>query len=164
MNDCLLVMDIQNGYITDETRHIVKPVSDLIDSGKFRYVAASQAINITRAIMGNESSEGKKAIDFPDGMPTDRFDIIIHKNDIAELTAGFAKFARAKGISRVYLAGIDAGNCLMAVTINLLGNKICPYVLENYCASIDGSGSYQAGIRALKAILGEKGVIRGCLR
>lgn len=38
MKNCLVLIDVQNGFITKETEYILTPVNNLIESKKFDFI------------------------------------------------------------------------------------------------------------------------------
>ena len=45
MNRCLLIIDVQKGFLTEDTEHIPDRIRDLIEREKFDHIAATRFMN-----------------------------------------------------------------------------------------------------------------------
>ena len=130
--DCILVIDVQNGFVSDETRYVVPRIINLLDYFKEDIVVATKFVNI--------SGSG-----YTDIMNCKELESIIQKNNI----------------EKVYLVGIDTDCCVLKTAIDLFEHNIEPIVLADYCASNGGKESQNAAITVLNRNIGKKQITYG---
>jgi nicotinamidase-related amidase len=134
----LLVVDLQNGFVSSATQHLVPRVKCLLSSAgslpiaftKFRNVDASPYVRFLgwKELM----SEDECAI-VPElaGYPGRVFE----KGGYSGLTAELRRHLEEGGFETVYLCGIDTDCCVLATAVQLFERSIRPVVLADYCAS-----------------------------
>ena len=138
-NKALLIVDVQNGFVNDATRHIVPKVEAL--QKQYAHVYATRFIN-------TEGSPYRKLLDWhrfyasSDDVPL-AFQpvdgvIVIDKHVYTCVTPAFLDDLRSKGIEEVAICGIDTDACVSACAIGLFENGIRPILLSEACASHAG--------------------------
>lgn len=158
----LMLIDIQNGFITPETKHILPDLKELTESFDGMLIA-TQFINRGEpfsSILGWNELQNKPAIDLIPFVQT-RADIVIRKDRYTACTKGLIEFIRQSNISEIYIAGIDTDCCVMKTALDLFEIGIKPIVLSHYCASTAGNNIHLAALDMLKRNIGEAQVVDG---
>ena len=155
----LLIIEVQNGFVNDATRHIVPKIEAL--QNQYSHVYADRLIN-------TEGSPYRKLLDWrplllirrrpPVFQPTDN-EIIIDKYIYTCVTADFLEDLRTKGIEEVAICGIDIDVCVSACAIGLFENGIGPILLSEACASHAGPEYHQAALRRLPLLIGRNHIL-----
>lgn len=162
-NSCLMLIDVQNGFINDNTKHILPRIEQLVkdfsEHNKGSLIVATQFINKDESpfinflgwnsIMGGEETE-----------------LCLPSGDIGFYTiekSGYSGYFNTKafGIDTVYLAGVDTDACVLETAMDFFQNNIRPIVLEHYCASSGGEEIHEAAIKILRRNIGDKQIIEG---
>lgn len=68
----------------------------------------------------------------------------------------------ASGV-RIFVAGVDTDKCVLKTVTSLTDNKIKPFVLTNYCHSLDGMELHNAGVLLIERIVGKEKILSGKL-
>jgi len=144
MNEALLIVDVQYGFLNEHTKHIPKldnkPVSfyrDLLDWHKF----------------GKDTQEFKLAFE-PRSEAT-----IIDKPIYSCVTPNFLKLLTSKEIRRIDVCGIETDICVCKCAVDLFEAGIIPRVLSKYSASCTGNDSHIQALETLKKFIGERQVL-----
>ncbi|MDR1849228.1 MAG: cysteine hydrolase [Zoogloeaceae bacterium] len=164
MKTCLLLVDIQNGFISDNTSHILPEVEKLISQKKYDFMVATQFINLEKSpfqcFMHWYRLMASPEIDLYSAVAANA-DLIIKKNVYTAVNDELLGFIRKNGIEEVYVAGIDTDCCVLTTAVGLFEHGIRPYVLAHYSASNGGQQSHDAGILALCRMIGSDSIIQG---
>lgn len=160
MKECLLIVDVQVGFINEATLHIPKLVEKLQKNYKYVYV--------TR-FYNKEDSFYRKLIKW------DRFDKgsddfklafnpienakIIDKSIYTCINTSFLEEINRKGITEIAICGIDTDICVTKCAVDLFENGIIPVVLANYCASHAGEDAHKFALKTLARFIGKDQVI-----
>jgi nicotinamidase-related amidase len=153
----LLVIDVQNGFVSKKTRHVVPRIVQLLSSSKFGKVAFTQYFNA-------ESSPYEKYLQWFE-LKTDEEQalakeiepyarLIFRKDVYTAINSEVRTFLEREKIGTVYLVGIDTDCCVLATAVDLFQMGIRPIVLADYCASNGGHESHAAGLRVLVRLIG----------
>lgn len=162
MKNCLVLIDVQNGFITKETEYILTPVNNLLESQKFDFIIATRFDNkngspFQRLLSWYElSTEGEaKLYDSVEKAA----DLIINKNLYTAVTNKMLDFIKENKISDVFIAGIGTDTSVLKTAADFFEHGVRSYVLSEFTASGGGKDNHDAGLKVLKRLLGEDAVI-----
>ncbi len=158
----LLIIDVQNGFINDATRHIPGRVQALAES--YPRVMVTRFSNPEgsnyRRLMGwtrLKPGTDDTALAFtPPGGTT-----VIDKTIYSCVSPEFLASLAADGIDTVHICGIATDNCVLKCAVDLFEAGLKPVVLTDYCASHGGEEVHQCGLTLLRRLIGEAQVIPG---
>ena len=159
---CLFIIDVQRGFVTDATRHIPAAVEAL--QADYARVFASRFVN-------PEGSMHRRLIDWHRFAPgSDETELAFTPRPDAEIfdkttytSAPPDRIAalRQAGIERVDLCGIATDGCVLKTAVDLFEAGIAPVVHADACASHGGPEAHAAGLLLLRRFIGAKQVIGG---
>jgi len=160
-NKCLLIVDVQNGFINKNTKHI----PPLIEQIQYKYdiVFITKFFNrkgsFYRKLIGwDKLTKNSKEFDLAF---TPRKDAIIIEKDIYTCINNlFLSSLSEKNIKQVFICGIDTDICVTKCAVDLFENSIVPIVIQDYCASNAGSEAHINAIKTLKRFIGAKQIIK----
>ena len=162
--DCILVIDVQNGFLSDETRYVVPRIINLLDYFKEDIVVATKFVNISGSgytdIMNWHRLMESPEIDIIPEIE-DKSNIILEKNVYSAYCKELESIIQNNNIEKVYLVGIDTDCCVLKTAIDLFEHNIEPIVLADYCASTGGKESHNAAITVLNRNIGKKQITYG---
>ncbi|MBQ8209284.1 MAG: cysteine hydrolase [Clostridia bacterium] len=165
MKKFLLVIDIQRGFINENTACVKEKIDSLIRSKAFDCVIASVYRNYRgspissfmgwREMMTDEEQElvGEAA----------NADYFINKTTYSAYCDELAEILKTENGGTmpdcVYIAGVDTECCVLMTAAELFEKGIRPVVLTDYCGSTGGNDSHNAGILSLESIIGKSNLI-----
>ena len=155
----LLVVDVQNGFVNEHTRHVIGPVNRLIrafaDGGD--PVALTRFVNVeggpyerwigwTRFMAAPENAihDAVDAGDHP----------VFVKHGYTAFTDAFEAHVAALGISRIVLCGIATDGCVLKSAVDAFERELEPVVVTDACASHAGRDVHEAGLLLLGRFIG----------
>lgn len=156
----LLIIDLQHGFITVDTEHIVKPIRAVAATGVYDLVVATRFMN-------PPGSPFRSLLHW-DGMtaPEDTALLPISSNPspIVLYKTGYNGAAvvcnRLAGLNvSVDVVGVDTDACVLATALGLFDAGIDVGVFSNLCASTGGPAMHAAGLAVLERQLGKRRVM-----
>jgi nicotinamidase-related amidase len=159
MEDALLVVDVQNGFINDFTKHVPARIARLIERRNDGPVFYTRFVNIEgspfRRLLGwDECVEPPDTEIVPDLATWADEERIYSKPGYAGLPDKLAERLQRDGIERVAVVGIDTDMCVLKVALDLFDLNIAPLVYVDCCASTAGLQAHLAGLAVLARNIG----------
>lgn len=159
---CLLVIDVQKGFVSEKTSHIVPKIIEKMEEFQNELVIATKFINVKNSAYQkflnwyrlSESPE----IDILDDIKT-RSNYVIEKQVYTSWCEELKELFLKHDVSEVYLAGIDTDCCVLKTAIDLFENDIRPIVLKDCCASNGGEESHLAAIKVMERTIGRNQLV-----
>lgn len=160
---CLLLIDVQNGFISNKTRDVLPLLNQLAQSVKDYPVFATKFINRGGPFYSIMHWNRLKETPEIDLIPfvEEYAEIVFEKSIYSSCSEEFIGLLRDRSINEVYLAGIDTDCCVLKSAMDLFEHNIRPMVLIDYCASNGGTESHEAAIKVLERNIGKPQIIRG---
>ena len=160
MKKLLLVIDMQNAFINENTKHIIDKINKLIDKNKFDDIVFTKFINYNNSIYTRklnyydciDESSNKLIIDT-------RNYKVINKKTYTALNDELKKYLKESNINEIYLCGIDTECCILKTAFDLFENEYNVYVLKDYCACTYGIKRHNNALEILKRNIGKDSVI-----
>ena len=136
MKKALLIVDVQNGFVNDKTKHIPPSVEKLQYS--YDLVIATRFVNLPdspyrRLIKWNHLSPGTDEIELAFKPKEDV--IILDKYIYSCINDSFVNMLEENEVDAVDICGIDTDICVTKCAVDLFERNITPYVLKDYCAT-----------------------------
>jgi len=160
MSKCLLITDVQVGFINADTAHIPKLVEAL--QSEYNIVYATRFYNkegsFYRKLIKWECFS-KDSADFPLAFVPSRNVTLIDKSIYSCVNDDFLQELNKKGIDEVDICGIDTDICVTKCAVDLFENGVIPFVLAKYCASHAGEEAHRYALKTLGRFIGRGQVI-----
>jgi nicotinamidase-related amidase len=159
MSNALVIVDVQNGFINDYTRHIPGRVLQLIEENDFAPVIFTRFINAPDGPYPRFTG-WSDCIESPDTDIVDRLahlakdDTTFDKRGYAGIPDTLAAYLREHEIERVTVVGIDTDMCVLKVALDIFDLNVEPVILIDCCASTAGLQSHLAGLAVLARNIG----------
>lgn len=159
MSDALIVVDVQEGFINDYTRHIPSRIVNLIEQGSYDPILFTCFIN-------TEGGPYHRFMDWHDCVKPPETDLVTEMQPFADDTRTYRKDGYAgipqeladylieNDIDRVTIVGIDTDMCVLKVAMDIFDLNIEPIILIDCCASTSGLQSHLAGLAVLARNIG----------
>ena len=160
MKSLLLVIDLQNAFINQNTEKLPSKIEETIASNQYDVVAFTRFVNYEESLYvkklnwrGCLSDEDKKIVINTNGYQ------IFDKSIYSSVTKEFIEYIHKNQITKIYLCGINTDCCVLKTALDLFELGFDIYVLENLCGSTCGIERHNQAIDILKRNIGEKYVI-----
>lgn len=161
MTDCLVIIDIQYGFlINKETKEIPYKVRNLLKEKSFDHIVATKFLN-------KENSPFERFMDWHDVMEDEIHPEILKvaektfdKNLYTCFNEEFEKYIKDNNIDKLYFIGVDTDACVLKSAIDCFERNIDFEVLVDFCASSGGEEYHNAAIKVLERTIGEKCIKR----
>jgi nicotinamidase-related amidase len=168
-NAPLLIVDVQNGFVNDNSRHVLPAVRELA----LRWVDAGLPIYMSQ-FTNHAGSQWERLIGWK--RLASEHEIAIH-DDLADVAARAKTFRKRtytclvgpllddldrERWSEVVLCGIATDGCVLATAIDLFeysGHHVRPVVVRDACASHAGEAVHTAGIQLIERFIGRSQVV-----
>lgn len=160
MPKALLIVDVQNGFVNEKTKHIPA----LVEKLQYNYdlVIATRFINMP-------DSPFRKLIKWQHLSPdTDEIElafkpkegaVIIDKYIYTCIDESFLCLLKENGIEAVDVCGIDTDICVTKCAVDLFERNITPYVLKDYCATHADADIQRSALIILSRYIGRTQIV-----
>ena len=160
MKKCLLIVDVQKGFINKSTNHIPNLVEQL--QKDYSYVYTTRFFNKTgsfyRTLINWDRLE-KNSEELELAFKPLKKTKIIDKSIYTWVDKNFLDDLKKNNINEVHVCGIDTDACVTKCVIDLFEQNIKPIVLAKYCASYGGVEFHECTLKILPRLIGEKQII-----
>lgn len=157
MSNCLVVVDVQEGFISEQTSEVPKKVVGLMESDVFDHVVATRYENIEDSpfvrFLGWKDFFDEASRKVYSGV-LERAEQVFPKTTYTCFTSQFIRYIERNSIDELYIAGIDTDCCVLASATDAFERGIRPVVMANYCASNGGAQSHDAALRVMERTIG----------
>ncbi len=154
--NALIVIDVQNAFMNDHTKHIPKKIIRTLQTKKFNYVLFSAFLNKKNSIFSTFLNF-KECSHKPDTEYVFEFLKFITRENFFPRTAysvlkskKLTSFLKKKNITTLYLCGLDTDACIMASALEAIDLGFKTFVIESLCSSSGGKKFHEVGIFILK--------------
>lgn len=163
----LVVVDVQNGFVTEHSRHVVPLIVALVK----RWEASGRDVVFTRYI-NYDGSPFERIIKWSKLKHPPETDIV---DELQAFTAspatvidkrGYTLFAdegenlvRTKGWTDLYICGIDTEVCVLKAAVDAFERNITPWLISDASASHAGVETHKAGLLVAKKMIGAEQII-----
>lgn len=160
MSKLLLVIDVQNNFINENTSKVLDNIKNLVNSKMYDIVAFTRFIN-------DEDSIWYKKLSYKGCMTKEQQEIVIDtknykifdKKIYTALNEELKKFITENNIKEIYLCGFDTDACVQKTAIDMFEQNYNVYILKDYCMSHIGEETHNAYINNMKRLIGKDRVI-----
>jgi len=153
------VVDMQNGFITSATEHIIPGVLRVIGR------AISDEIPVALTRFRNYPQSGYvKWINWCRFMGSPEVDIcpslspyagvVFDKGGYTAFTSEFEAFVHKESIGRIFFCGVATDGCVLKSAVDAFERNIEPVIIRDACASHAGSTIHDAGLLLASRFIG----------
>lgn len=164
MKQLLLVIDMQNGFINEQTKHIIPNIECLIE----HFTKRQSLIAFTRFINSPDSAY-VKWLGWSELMKKPQTSLITNvyktsavvfdKNTYTAFTEEFEDFLRDNAIDKIVMCGVDTDACVLKTAVDAFEKDYQPVVIVDACASGAGDQIHHASLALLSRLIGQKQLV-----
>lgn len=160
MNSCLVIIDVQNGFLGENTIQVVNRIQELIkNKGEmFAHIVATKFINKPNSGF----TDLMKWYDLMDAPATELIpsleqitERVFEKAGYTCFTSEFEKYLEDNAIDSLYFVGVDTDCCVLKSAADCFEKNIPFQVLMNYCMSGGGEESQKAAELVFRRMIGD---------
>jgi nicotinamidase-related amidase len=165
----LLIVDVQNGFVNDKSRHVLPVIVELAT----HWQSTSQPIYMSQftnypgsqweRLIGWHRLESEAEIAIREELQLFVNDAVtFRKRSYSCLVGSFLSDLRSHDWDEVVLCGIATDGCVLATAVDLFEFKdrpIRPVVVRDGCASHAGEAVHAAGIQLIERFIGRSQVV-----
>jgi nicotinamidase-related amidase len=165
MNKALIIVDMQYGFMNDNTKHLENKAIKFIDGNKdkFKIIIATQYVNHEKSpcyifegwkdcMNGTQESKVLSSI-------YSRSDIVISKDIYSCWNEQIKNKMKELNIDKVYFIGVNTGCCVLHSAFDAYNDLQDCAVIEDLCGSTSGENSHKAAIQILRECITKQRVI-----
>lgn len=164
----LVVVDVQNGFVREESKHVVPVIADLVS----RWQEAGGDVVFTRYI-NYPGSPFERLIHWTELQDSPQIDIVPELKAYAESATAivdktiyslFSEEGRAlvmeRGWTDIYVCGIATESCVLKTAVDAFELDLTPWLLEDASASHAGRAVHEAGVLVTGRFIGPDQIIK----
>lgn len=156
----LIIVDVQNGFINDNTRKVLDIVNKAKEKLKYdvcvltkffnsEETSFSQILNWKRFQTVEEQELSVKI---------DERDKVIYKSTYSAVTDELKTLINENKYKKAYICGIETDSCVLATAFELFDNGIEPMIIIDGCASMRGDEFHCAAELIMRRSFGDNNV------
>ena len=155
----LLVVDVQNGFLNDFTRHIPPRIVELIRRVEHDPILFTRFVNVAdgpyhRFLDWHACAERPETDLVAELEPFAAPERVFEKPGYTGISDALAERLREGGYDAVAIVGIDTDMCVLKVAMDVFDLGIEPIILTDCCASTAGLQAHLAGLAVLSRNIG----------
>ncbi|MEV4376960.1 cysteine hydrolase [Streptosporangium sp. NPDC049644] len=166
----LIVVDVQNGFVREESAHVVPVIVDLVD----RWQAAGGDVVFTR-YFNYAGSNFERLFNWSKLMGSPETDIVpelisyankatavVDKTVYSFFNEEGEALVRDHGWTDIYICGIATESCVLKTAVDAFdcGDHLTPWLIEDASASHAGQAAHDAGILVTSRFIGPNQIIK----
>jgi nicotinamidase-related amidase len=162
----LYVIDVQNGFVTEQSRHAVPQIVDLVSRwselggrmvfSRYHNYAGSELERLVdwRQLYGSPETDL-----VPDLEPYAQHAPVIDKGTYSGLTREMLQLIHRNRWTDVVMCGIDTDLCVLATAIEAFDHGLTPWVVTDASASTGGPSVHEAAIMIMARGIGSQQMV-----
>ncbi len=164
----LVVVDVQNGFITDHSEPVVSVIVDLVRRWQTAHgdVVFSRYLNypgspFERLLGWTKMADGPETELVAELAPyVGPHTPIIDKYIYSLFTPEGTQLVNERGWTDLYLCGIDTDVCVLKTAVDAFERDLTPWILKDACASHAGPQAHNAGLLVAGRSIGVNQIIQ----
>lgn len=164
MKDCLVIIDMQVGFINENTEHLSQKIEDFIKSHNFSSIVGTRYIN-------NENTACYKFEGWKDCMEgTVDVEIlpkllkycskVFDKNKYSAWQADFIEYVQQNNFDRLVFIGVNTGCCVLHTAFDAYNDLQDCLIISDLCGSTSGNQSHENALQVLRECITQERVIK----
>lgn len=169
LNDLLIVVDVQNGFVNQNSEHVVKPIAAFLEA----WLSAGNEAVLTRFI-NDPGSAWERLIHWTRLRTSPEIDLcpeiqsaiegkdcvsVVDKRSYSSLIDPVNEMLVGKKPDRVLVCGIATDSCVLKTAVDLFEQGYTPLVLEDLCASHAGREVHDSGLLLISRFIGRDQIV-----
>lgn len=159
--ECLFIIDLQVGFITNSTKHIVPKIEKMREFFLPGNCVFTKFINQPNSLF-------ETTLSWSNLINKQEQDLILHvekencvftKYSYSAVTKEVKTFLKLKNFSKIYLCGVDIDSCVLATAFSLFDIGIIPMFIADCCSSNAGKLMEENTFKIIERSFGKKSIV-----
>lgn len=163
----LIVVDVQNGFVTEHSAPAVPAIARLLQAWKStgEDLVFTRYLNFNDSpferIMGWSKLKESPEIDIVDELQgaIEAATAVVDKRIYTLFTDEGAALAEKRGWREIYVCGIDTEVCVLKTAVDAFERNITPWVVADASASHSGQAAHEAGLLVAGKMIGRRQIV-----
>ena len=163
MKKALIIIDMQKGFINENTEHLIDKIEEFAIKGNFHYIIGTRYINseLTACykfegwkdcMLGSEESHIVTKL-------SRICDEVVDKNKYSCWNEDFKDILKEEEIDQLVFVGVNTGCCVLASVLNAYDDVYDVVVIKDLCGSTNGLDAHIRGLQVLEDCITKERVI-----
>jgi len=154
------VIDVQRGFVNENSAHVLEGVSQLIDAFAARNIPTvftrfvNQRGSPYEKLLGWTMVRDVPETDLHDAV-IDRAELIIEKSIYSAFTDEFQVLVAERGWHTLVFCGLSTESCVLKTAVDAFERGLLPLVITDAIASDLGALKHEMGIAILEILIGK---------
>lgn len=166
-NPVLVVVDVQNGFITEHSQPVVPVIVDLVRRWQtaggdviftryLNYVGSpfERLIGWTKMVDGPETEFATELAPYVSSHTP-----VVDKYIYTLFTLEGTQLVNEHDWTDLYICGIDTDSCVLKTAVDAFERNLTPWILKDACASHAGPEAHAAGLFIARRFIGPNQII-----
>jgi nicotinamidase-related amidase len=160
----LVVIDMQNGFLNDRSRHVIPRVIQTVEEFRKRdipvvFTRFHNAPNSQyERLIGWTRLRSSPEVDLINELEQ-YANVIIDKNVYSAFAPSFAQLVQEKGWTNIVLCGVATDGCVLKTAVDAFERELTPIIIEDACSSHAGEEVHKAGLLLLGRFIGKRQIM-----
>lgn len=161
---CVLVVDVQNGFISPATAELPAAIRQFLKTTQFQHRIFTRFINpgagsmFVEVLNWKQMQSGTEIAISPEleDLPT----LVVDKHTYSPfLNTELENALREREVRKLLVCGINTDICVLTTAVELADRDFHPVVVKDLCMSTAGTEPHEAALRILPRYIGGKNVV-----
>jgi len=160
MGTLLIIVDVQKGFINDNTRKVLPVLNKAKSELKYDACVLTKFFNSEETSFSQILNWKRFQTDEEQelSIQPNSDDKIINKNTYSAVTDDLKALIKEKNYKKAYVCGIETDSCVLATAFELFDNGIEPLIIIDACASMRGEEFHNAAELIMRRSFGDDNV------
>lgn len=160
MDTLLIIIDVQKGFINDNTRKVLPVIDKAKNELKYDRCVLTKFFNSDETSFSQILNWKRFQTDDEQELSAqcDDNDIILYKNTYSAVTDELKALIKERHYKKAYICGIETDSCVLATAFELFDNGIEPMIIIDGCASMRGDEFHNAAELIMRRSFGDDNV------
>lgn len=164
MKTALIIIDMQKGFINENTKHLIPKIVNFVKEKDFDLVIGTRYINTCYTACHiyegwNDCWEGSESAELVPEIES-LCDVVVDKHEFSCWNSLLKSVLKRYGIEKLVFCGVNTSCCVLASVFDAYDELWDVTVVESLCGSTSGSSSHEAGIQILRECITQSRVIQ----
>jgi nicotinamidase-related amidase len=168
INPVLVVVDVQNGFVTEHSAHVVPVIKELVQE----WLEAGRDVVFTR-YLNYPGSPFETIMSWTKLMDSPEIDIVDELQELSKRSLAIVDkkiytmfndegtaLAREHGWTDMYVCGIDTEVCVLKTAVDAFEHGIRAWLLTDASASHSGQPPHDAGVLVAQKMIGRSQTVK----
>lgn len=160
MNNSLLIIDVQKGFINEHTEHLPKKIEKLQE--RYDNIYAVQFVNLNNSLFRSLLHWDKFNLNSDDTKVAFQLkpNVKVYQKYSYGIPHCILEDLNNDDVNSIDICGISTDACILKTAMDLFDEKIVPRILVDYCACYHGKEKHRQALKFLESLIGSENIVK----